>query len=379
MHDPLLDSAVPPWPWPLPTDVGRFVRALRARCPRPARSTPTSFVGRRLPSWRSSPAGPRAGTVSSRWSARAAPARPASPSPSPGRWQAQAAAGGVWLVSLAAADALDRRLDDGGRVPVSPRPDEALEVTLVGHLRTAWGLVVLDNCEHVAAVVAATAAAIIDACPDLQLVVTSRVGLDTGIGRRLGLGPMSADDAVSSSLARAAGSDGLAGSDGDGVDRLLARLDRLRWPSSCGGELSTMSAGELDDAVATSRAVLRAGEGMAARHGDWPPPSPGRTRSWTTRPGRCSTRCASSRVLRRRRRGRRRRRRRGHGGARPAPARVGVDGPGPVRCTDEVRAPRDHALVRARAGRRAFRRPRPAPRRPLRCARLPGVRRPARR
>jgi predicted ATPase len=81
----------------------------------------------------------------------------------------------VWWVALA-------EVADGAGVPqaiasalglphaVGPTPVDAL----VGWLRTKQLLLVLDNCEHVAEACAALASALLRACPQLQIVATSR-------------------------------------------------------------------------------------------------------------------------------------------------------------------------------------------------------------
>lgn len=57
----------------------------------------------------------------------------------------------------------------------------------IGHRR---GLVVLDNCEHVVLGATELARALLEACPNLSIVATSRVRLETPEGRDLALGPL---------------------------------------------------------------------------------------------------------------------------------------------------------------------------------------------
>lgn len=88
-------------------------------------------------------------------------------------------ANGVWLVELAP-------VADSGLVPaavttalgVREQPGRALTETLASHLRRHRHLLlVLDNCEHLIGAAAALAEALLRACPDLRLLVTSREAL----------------------------------------------------------------------------------------------------------------------------------------------------------------------------------------------------------
>lgn len=82
---------------------------------------------------------------------------------------------GVWLVELAA-------LRDAALVPwaaadalgVQEQPGRTLEATLRDVLRPRRMLLVLDNCEHLIAGCAALAAALLEGCPDLRILATSR-------------------------------------------------------------------------------------------------------------------------------------------------------------------------------------------------------------
>ena len=85
---------------------------------------------------------------------------------------------GAWLVELASlsdpelvpqtvAGALDMR-PEGGRSILS---------ALIDHLRARNLLLVLDNCEHLVAACAALANSLLQACPDLHILATSREAL----------------------------------------------------------------------------------------------------------------------------------------------------------------------------------------------------------
>ena len=82
---------------------------------------------------------------------------------------------GVWLVelaSLAEPQAVARALAEV--LGVLERADEPLISTLVRYLAPKRALLVIDNCEHLLASCAVLIEALLRACPDLQIVATSR-------------------------------------------------------------------------------------------------------------------------------------------------------------------------------------------------------------
>ena len=82
---------------------------------------------------------------------------------------------GVWLVELAP-------LADPGLVPqavatvlgVHEQPGHPLTATLAGYLRTRRLLLLLDNCEHLIQAAAALAETLLQTCPGLHVLATSR-------------------------------------------------------------------------------------------------------------------------------------------------------------------------------------------------------------
>ena len=85
---------------------------------------------------------------------------------------------GVWLAGLGA-------LADPALVPqavasvlgVREEPGRPLAATLAAHLRGQRLLLVLDNCEHLLDACARLADALLQACPDLRILATSRAAL----------------------------------------------------------------------------------------------------------------------------------------------------------------------------------------------------------
>jgi len=88
---------------------------------------------------------------------------------------------GVWWVGLAS-------LSDPKLVPealasalgVREAPDRSLTEALVEHLKTKKTLLILDNCEHLVEEFAALADALLRACPELEILATSREPLRIG-------------------------------------------------------------------------------------------------------------------------------------------------------------------------------------------------------
>jgi Bacterial transcriptional activator domain/NB-ARC domain len=86
---------------------------------------------------------------------------------------------GVWLVDLAALsepDLVPKAV--AGALGVSERPDEPLTETLVEALRPRNALLMVDNCEHLVRDAAHLVDALLNACPRLRVLATSREPLN---------------------------------------------------------------------------------------------------------------------------------------------------------------------------------------------------------
>jgi predicted ATPase/class 3 adenylate cyclase/DNA-binding CsgD family transcriptional regulator len=91
---------------------------------------------------------------------------------------------GVWQVELASiADPTLVPQMVASALSVPEQPGRSLTETIVDHLRPKSTLLVLDNCEHLLSNCARFAAALLQACPRLRIMATSREGL--GIGGEL--------------------------------------------------------------------------------------------------------------------------------------------------------------------------------------------------
>ncbi len=102
---------------------------------------------------------------------------------------------GVWLVELAG-------LSEGGLVAqkvaaalgVAEQPGRSITDTLVGALRDKRLLLVLDNCEHLIDAAARLVDALLDSCPRLRVLATSREPLELAGEVKRPVPPLSAPD-----------------------------------------------------------------------------------------------------------------------------------------------------------------------------------------
>jgi non-specific serine/threonine protein kinase len=82
---------------------------------------------------------------------------------------------GVWWVGLAPLSAPDLVVRaTAAALGVREAPDRSLTEALVGHLKGRRALLVLDNCEHLVEACADLADTLLRACPDLEILATSR-------------------------------------------------------------------------------------------------------------------------------------------------------------------------------------------------------------
>lgn len=98
---------------------------------------------------------------------------------------------GVWLVELAP------QADPGAVVPticsalaIHERLGMDLERSLRAHLMSRRVLLVLDNCEHLVAEAARVALALLERCPDVDILATSRELLDVPGEHHLAVPPL---------------------------------------------------------------------------------------------------------------------------------------------------------------------------------------------
>ena len=99
--------------------------------------------------------------------------------------------GGAWLVELARVSAssdVARAVADA--LDVQESPGRNLTEAVVAALHGRHALIVLDNCEHVIDGAAQLAHVVIDGCPDVHVLATSRVPLGLGAERLITVGSL---------------------------------------------------------------------------------------------------------------------------------------------------------------------------------------------
>jgi len=102
---------------------------------------------------------------------------------------------GAWMVEL--ADLSEPELvpsEVAEAVGVQERPDRTLLDALAGALRDKEMLLVLDNCEHLIRACAGFSEIILDLCPGLRILATSREPLDAAVETSRVLSPLSVPD-----------------------------------------------------------------------------------------------------------------------------------------------------------------------------------------
>ncbi len=111
------------------------------------------------------------------------------------RFAGQAYPDGVWLVELASvADPALVPQIVASALNVGEVPDEPLIATVTSALRPGQHLLVLDNCEHLAAACAELADRLLRGCPRLQILTTSREPLGVPGETVWGVPPLSVPD-----------------------------------------------------------------------------------------------------------------------------------------------------------------------------------------
>jgi predicted ATPase/DNA-binding SARP family transcriptional activator len=177
---------------------------------------------------------------------------------------------GGWLCELAA-------LPDGSPVGhavatalrIQQRPGLSIEQTVIDYLRARTLLLVVDNCEHVLAPAARLVAEIVQQCPDVVVLATSREALGVAGEQLWPVPPLPVEDATALFVqrARAVSPDfRLDGPDEDAVAAICTRLDGLPLGIElAAARMRVMSpvevARRLEDAP-----LLGGGRGPVARH-----------------------------------------------------------------------------------------------------------------
>jgi predicted ATPase/DNA-binding SARP family transcriptional activator len=145
------------------------------------------------------------------------------------------------------------------QVQVQVTPSDDVTATICARLRGSRGLIVLDNCEHVATEAASLVSALLRSCPELRVLATSRRPLDVDGEAQVTLGSMAADDGIALLRRRAADVGVVVGDPPtDQMVRVLEQLEGLPLGIElAAAQLDTMTWDELEHAVSAAPARLR--------------------------------------------------------------------------------------------------------------------------
>ncbi|HET9927212.1 MAG TPA: BTAD domain-containing putative transcriptional regulator, partial [Rubrobacter sp.] len=145
---------------------------------------------------------------------------------------------GVWLVELAPlSDPALTRQAVAAALGVREQPGRPLTDTLTDHLRRKDLLLVLDNCEHLVDAAAHLAADLLESCPKLRILATSREPLGVPGEAVWTVPPLSLPDA-----GRATSFEGLMGTE---AVRLFLDRARSRLPGFELGEENAVAVGRI--------------------------------------------------------------------------------------------------------------------------------------
>jgi predicted ATPase len=180
----------------------------------------------------------------------------------------------VDLVPVTEAAALDDALAHACGVAPSSRlgPVDAV----VAALRGRHAVLVLDNAEHLVNAVAVLVERLLTACPDLTMLVTSRIRLAVPFERVLrvdGLshtGPPDSDDAgaLFAERARAAGASVDSTADHDRIATICGALGGLPLAIElAAGRLPTLGLSGVEQGLVDQAGLLTGGKRVSARHG----------------------------------------------------------------------------------------------------------------
>jgi predicted ATPase/DNA-binding SARP family transcriptional activator len=179
-------------------------------------------------------------------------------------------ADGAWLCELAA-------LPDGSPVgdavaaalQIQQRPGLSIEQTVIEYLRGRALLLVLDNCEHVLAPAAGLVAGIVQQCPEVVVLATSREALAVEGEQLWPVPPLPIEDATTLFVQRARAVSPDFRLDGDAADAVAAictRLDGLPLGIElAAARMRVMSPVEVAQRLQDTP-LLGGGRGPVARH-----------------------------------------------------------------------------------------------------------------
>jgi predicted ATPase len=133
---------------------------------------------------------------------------------------------GVWYVELAALSNSNMLADAAVRAMGLVTSDQPALERLTEHLRERHALLVLDNCEHLIDSAAAFAIAVLQTCPRVTVLATSREALNVDGERAWRVPPMQPEEASRLFVERAASRNALSAGD-ETIAHICTRLDGM--------------------------------------------------------------------------------------------------------------------------------------------------------
>jgi predicted ATPase/class 3 adenylate cyclase len=190
-------------------------------------------------------------------------------------------ADGAWFVDLAAVDdgggvdaavAAAIGVREGGSGTVAPSgdwaPDRPVRQRVVDALCGKSALVILDNCEHVIEHSAALTTAVLQGCPDVRIIATSRQFLDVPGELAFRVPPLDGADAIDLFVDRATGvrpGGSFDASARGAIEDICRRVDGLPFAIElAAARVKVLSVMQIRDHLDDRLRFLRAGSGTTA-------------------------------------------------------------------------------------------------------------------
>lgn len=175
--------------------------------------------------------------------------------------------GGVFFVDLTTAEDQDGGLWEAALLGIGLSPQGAADARVLDFLRDRHALVVLDNCEHVIDQAAELAERLLDRCPHVHIVATSREALDVEGERVIRLPSLGAEAAAALFIRRATNAGAtLQATDDDEIAAICQQLDGIPLAIELAAARTlSMSVAEIRDNLDDRFTLLSGGRRRARR------------------------------------------------------------------------------------------------------------------
>lgn len=179
-----------------------------------------------------------------------------------------------WFVDLVPAEVMQVVPRVACVLGVSDRPNQSLEEVIHGEIGARASLLVFDNCEHVLDAIAAVTQRVLEACPDVTVLATSREALGVPGEYVLPVPPLpvagegDGDDAVALFEARAAASGAtIIPGDRDAIVEICTQLDGMPLAIElAAARCATLGVDGVREALGDRLRLLSGARGADARH-----------------------------------------------------------------------------------------------------------------